>query len=70
MVLIIFFLNDSSYRRDFLDSGMFHVERESQTSTNNLNKIIKQRNYLLKSKNLKELSFWDNQLVEITKHCS
>ena len=59
-------LNDSSYRRDFLDSGMFHVEPGSQVSTNNLNKIIKQRNYLLKSKNLKELTFWDNQLIEIT----
>ena len=61
-------LNDSSYRRDFLDSGMFHVEHKSQLATNNLNKIIKQRNYLLKSKKLSELSFWDSQLIDATKH--
>ena len=59
-------LNDSSYRRDFLDSGMFHVEPSSQLNTNNLNKIIKQRNYLLKTKKLTQLKFWDNQLVDIT----
>lgn len=58
-------LNDSSYRREFLDSGMFHVKRESQSAVYALNKIIKQRNYLLKSKKLTDLSFWDNQLADI-----
>ena len=58
-------LNDSSYRRDFLDSGMFHVEPSSLPLTNNLNKLIKQRNYLLKTKKLNELSLWDDQLVNI-----
>ena len=61
-------LNDSSYRRDFLDSGMFHVKHKSQLATNNLNKIIKQRNYLLKTKKISELSFWDSQLADATKH--
>jgi DNA replication and repair protein RecF len=58
-------LNDSSYRREFLDSGMFHVEPGSQSAVNRLNKTIKQRNYLLKSKKFNELSFWDNQLVDV-----
>jgi DNA replication and repair protein RecF len=61
-------LNDSSYRRDFLDSGMFHVEPGALSATNNLNKIIKQRNYLLKTKKIKELSFWDKQLVDASKY--
>ena len=61
-------LNDSSYRRDFLDSGMFHVEPSALSATNNLNKIIKQRNYLLKTKKINELSFWDKELVDATKH--
>lgn len=56
-------LNDSSYRRDFLDSGLFHVEQKSYTAISNFNKIIKQRNYLLKSKNLKDLEFWNRQLI-------
>ena len=59
-------LNDSSYRREFLDSGMFHVKPTSQTPTNSLNKIIKQRNYLLKTKKINELPFWNQQLVDIT----
>lgn len=57
-------LNDSSYRRDFLDSGLFHVEQKSYTAISNFNKIIKQRNYLLKSKNLKDLEFWNKQLID------
>ena len=61
-------LNDSSYRRDFLDSGMFHVEPSSQPITNDLNAIIKQRNYLLKTKKTKELPFWDNQLITATNN--
>jgi DNA replication and repair protein RecF len=39
------------------------VEPSTEPVTNNLNKIIKQRNYLLKTKNRSELSFWDSQLV-------
>lgn len=57
-------LNDSSYRRDFLDSGLFHVEQKSYTAISNFNKTIKQRNYLLKSKNLKDLEFWNKQLID------
>ena len=57
-------LNDSSYRRDFIDSGMFHVEPESRKSLLSFEKCLKQRNYLLKSKNYDSIHLWDNQLVE------
>ena len=57
-------LNDSSYRRDFVDSGVFHVEHGSYDALSTYNKIIKQRNYLLKTKNTTDLTFWDEQLVK------
>ncbi len=57
-------LNDSSYRRDFIDSGMFHVEPKSQTALASFSKALKQRNYLLKSKNLKDIDFWNSELVK------
>ena len=57
-------LNDSSYRRDFIDSGMFHVEPNSRKFFNSFQKCIKQRNFLLKSKNYESLGLWDKQLVE------
>ena len=43
-------LNDSSYRRAFLDSGMFHVEPKSENHYKNFEKCLKQRNFLLKTK--------------------
>ena len=57
-------LNDSSYRRDFIDSGMFHVEPESRKSLLSFEKCLKQRNYLLKCKNYGSIHLWDNQLIE------
>ena len=57
-------LNDSSYRRDFIDSGMFHVEPGSRNSLVTFEKCLKQRNYLLKSKNYDSIHLWDNQLIE------
>ena len=56
-------LNDSSYRRDFIDSGMFHVEPGSLDTLANFNKTVKQRNYLLKSKDTDNLDFWNQELV-------
>ena len=56
-------LNDSSYRRDFLDSGMFHVEQESRQAYLGFTKTLKQRNFLLKSKR-NSTDFWDKQLIE------
>ena len=57
-------LNDSTYRRDFIDSGMFHVEPKSHASFTSYNQTLKQRNYLLKTKNYKDIDFWNNELVK------
>lgn len=57
-------LNESSYRRDFIDSGMFHVEPESRKAFNTFEKCLKQRNYLLKTKNYESIGLWENQLIE------
>ena len=57
-------LNDSSYRRDFIDSGMFHVEPSSYNVLASFNKALKQRNYLIKTKNLKDIDFWNNELIK------
>ena len=56
-------LNDAAYRRDFLDSGMFHVEQESRKHYLDYEKTLKQRNFLLKS-NKHERGIWDSQLIE------
>ena len=57
-------LNDASYRRDFLDNGMFHVEPEAVKITLNYEKCLKQRNFLLKSKKYSLLQTWDEQLID------
>ena len=57
-------LNDSSYRRDFIDTGMFHVEPESRKSLHFFEKCLKQRNFLLKSRQYESIKLWDNQLIE------
>ena len=56
-------LNDSSYRRDFIDSGMFHVEPNAHLAVSAYEKTLRQRNYLLKTNNQKDLDFWDNELA-------
>ena len=55
-------LNDSSYRRSFLDSGMFHVEPKSENYYKNYEKCLKQRNFLLKTKRSMNNN-WDEQLI-------
>tara|TARA_B100001057_G_scaffold210479_1_gene211018 strand:- start:8143 stop:9225 length:1083 start_codon:yes stop_codon:yes gene_type:complete len=56
-------LNDSSYRRDFIDSGLFHVEPGSHKLLSLFSKSLKQRNYLLKTKNVSNINFWTNELI-------
>ena len=56
-------LNDSSYRRDFLDSGMFHVEPSSVKLHASYERTLKQRNFLLKSRQFDSLDLWDEKLV-------
>jgi DNA replication and repair protein RecF len=41
---------------------MFHVEPTAQSVLAAYEKTLKQRNYLLKTKNQKDLDFWDNEL--------
>ena len=43
---------------------MFHVEPKSHTSFASYNQTLKQRNYLLKTKNYKDIDFWDSELVK------
>ena len=43
---------------------MFHVEPKSHASFASFNQTLKQRNYLLKTKNYKDIDFWNNELVE------
>ena len=63
-------LNDSSYRRDFIDTGMFHVEPESRKSFNVFEKLLKQRNFLLKSKKYDSIDLWDRQLIDANNKLS
>ena len=63
-------LNDSSYRRDFIDTGMFHVEPESRKSFNVFEKVLKQRNFLLKSKKYDSNDLWDRQLIDANNKLS
>lgn len=55
-------------RRRFLDWGLFHVEHEFHALWRTLNKIVKQRNHLLKQSrvNPAEISVWDEQLVSVS----
>tara|TARA_Y100000588_G_C14257862_1_gene926330 strand:- start:51 stop:1109 length:1059 start_codon:yes stop_codon:yes gene_type:complete len=56
-----------SVRRHILDWGLFHVEPNYFDVWKKLKRVVKQRNTLLKQKvKLKELSGWDQQLVELS----
>ena len=63
-------LNDSSYRRSFLDSGMFHVEPKSENHYKNFEKCLKQRNFLLKTNHSINNNNWDDQLVSTNNSLS
>ena len=63
-------LNDASYRRDFLDIGMFHVEPESIKAYNSFEKTLKQRNSLLKTKQYHALETWDTRLTQYNDQLS
>ena len=60
-------LNDSSYRRDFLDSGMFHVEPKSYKVLQDYERCLKQRNFALKSREPTEIDLWNQKLIEFNK---
>ena len=63
-------LNDSSYRRDFIDTGMFHVEPESRKFFNVYEKALKQRNFLLKSRKYESIGLWERQLIDANNKLS
>ena len=63
-------LNDSSYRREFMDSGMFHVEPASRQAFISFEKCIKQRNFVLKSKKYDSIDFWDKELINANHNLS
>ena len=55
-----------SLRRKFLDWGLFHVEHQFKTSWTDFNRVLKQRNTLLKQHRPKtELLAWDSKFVEL-----
>lgn len=53
-----------SQRRRFLDWGLFHVEQSYFPVWQKFYRALLQRNSLLKQKNLKELPYWNQQLIE------
>ena len=56
-------LNDSTYRRDFIDSGMFHVEPSTHKLAASHDKTLKQRNYILRQKQDNNVNFWTEELI-------
>lgn len=60
-----------SGRRKLLDWGVFHVEHSFLKRWQSCHRLILQRNKLLKtSRNYKELSVWDQQLVPLSDQIS
>lgn len=55
-------------RRRFLDWGLFHVEQHFHKLWRDLNKVVRQRNQLLKDvrSRVAEIKVWDEQLVAIS----
>jgi len=57
----------SQIRREFLDWGVFNHELNYLCYWRKYKKILQQRNSLLKSKQLKQLGVWNQQLVQYGK---
>lgn len=51
-------------RREFLDWGIFNHNRNFLPNWRKFSKALQQRNALLKSRQIKQLSAWDKELVE------
>ncbi|MDB1122608.1 DNA replication/repair protein RecF [Vibrio algarum] len=57
------------HRRAFIDWGVFHTESGFYDAWGRLKRLTKQRNALLKSaKCYKELSYWDQELVQLAEN--
>lgn len=61
------FFGGPKERRQFFDMGLFHVEHQFFEVWMRFNKVLKQRNALLKSRqtNADYYQFWDQQFVEL-----
>ncbi|MBN8444087.1 MAG: DNA replication/repair protein RecF [Rheinheimera sp.] len=61
------FFGGPKERRQFFDMGLFHVEHQFYEVWMRFNKVLKQRNALLKSRqtNAEFYQFWDQQFVEL-----
>ncbi len=56
-------------RRQFIDWGVFHVEHQFYDSWRKVQRIIKQRNAMLKqSCKLKDVAIWDQELITHGEH--
>ena len=51
-------------RREFLDWGIFNQNKNFLPCWRKFNKVLQQRNALLKSRQVKQISAWDKELVE------
>ncbi|MBQ4834572.1 DNA replication/repair protein RecF [Pseudoalteromonas sp. MMG010] len=64
------FFGGPKERRKFLDLGLFHVEHEFFYLWQSFNKVLKQRNALLKSKPknyFDQIKFWDKEFVRLAE---
>jgi len=64
---VLHMYSGSSYRRRFIDWGVFHVEHHFLNEMKQFNKTLKQRNAALKTPSIKMLSIWDKNLVNSAK---
>ncbi|PAJ75901.1 DNA replication/repair protein RecF [Pseudoalteromonas sp. NBT06-2] len=63
------FFGGPKERRKFLDFGLFHVEHQFFSLWQSFNKVLKQRNALLKQKPKNyydEIRFWDKEFVRLS----
>jgi len=60
-------LGGKQKRREFLDWALFHVEPSFSDIWIKYKNILKQRNYLLRNKNLKEIVYWDKYLINFNE---
>ncbi|BBN80018.1 DNA replication and repair protein RecF [Pseudoalteromonas sp. A25] len=64
------FFGGPKERRKFLDLGVFHVEHAFFSAWRDFNKILKQRNALLKSKPsnyTEQVQYWDKEFVNLAE---
>lgn len=57
------FESSSSFRREFLDWGVFNVDKSFLLAWRKFKKILLQRNDLLKKKQIKYIKYWDKELI-------